>query len=173
MTLRVRQDTERKTFPWHLRYLGQSEIGDKNRATMVRSCIDVACSSNIGQFLTEMGFKLHFTFLTRGYMFKKGRMKVIVAKIFRTVPGTEAIEPLTQSYLVEVSQSTQNQAETFLSYRLFPAYSFRSVWSHRPVRMRWQTKSKRFPSSSNLWYKWKKSIQEDCEPTKINNEFQF
>lgn len=103
MTLRVRQDTERKNFPWHLRYLGQSEIGDKNRATMVRSCIDIACSPNIGQFLTEMGFKLHFNFLTRGYMFKKGRMKVIVAKIFRTVPGTETLEAITQSYLVEVS----------------------------------------------------------------------
>ena len=102
MTLRVRQDMGLKHFPWHLRYLGQSEIGDKNRATMVRSCIDVACSPNIGQFLTELGFKLHFTFVTRGYLFKKGRMKVIVAKILRNLPGTETLEAITPSYLVEV-----------------------------------------------------------------------
>ena len=66
MTVRVRQDRENKEFPWHLRYLGQSEIGDKNRATMVRSCIDVACSEKICDFLTEMGFKLSFTYVTKG-----------------------------------------------------------------------------------------------------------
>lgn len=103
LTLRTRQDMERKNHPWHLRYLGQCELGDKNRATMVRSCIDVAASPNIGQFLTEMGFKLQYSFLMRGYLFKKGRMKVIVGKCFRQIIGSEALEPLTQSYLIEVS----------------------------------------------------------------------
>ena len=87
-----------------MRYLGQSEIGDKNRATMVRSCIDVACSEKICDFLTEMGFKLSFTYLTKGYLFKKGRMKVIVAKVAKEADGTAEQEPfITNSYLVEVS----------------------------------------------------------------------
>lgn len=106
MTVRVRQDRENKEFPWHLRYLGQSEIGDKNRATMVRSCIDVACSEKICDFLTEMGFKLSFTYVTKGYLFKKGRMKVIVAKVVKegdsSVNG-EQEQFITNSYLVEVS----------------------------------------------------------------------
>lgn len=113
MNLRVRQDRHRKDYPWHLRYLGQSEIGDKNRATMVRSCIDVACSEKICDFLTEMGFKLSFTFLTKGYLFKKGRMKVIVFKVSKenTLPSNNPQQPeqqqpptfITNSYLVEVS----------------------------------------------------------------------
>lgn len=106
MTVRVRQDRQRKDFPWHLRYLGQSEIGDKNRATMVRSCIDVACSEKICDFLTEMGFKLSFTYLTKGYLFKKGRMKVIVAKIAKLGDGSTNNDQetfITNSYLVEVS----------------------------------------------------------------------
>lgn len=116
MSLRVRQDRHRKNYPWHLRYLGQSEIGDKNRATMVRSCIDVACSEKICDFLTEMGFKLNFTYLTKGYLFKKGRMKVIVAKVSKEggpVTNNNQTQPpsdngnqetfITNSYLVEVS----------------------------------------------------------------------
>lgn len=111
--LRVRQDLERKDYPWHLRYLGQPEIGDKTRATLVRSCIDVACSNNVCKFLTEMGFKKDYEFYSKGYMFKKGRLKVIVAKIFH-VPTSEVgqqqpvfadsnVQTVTQSYLVEVS----------------------------------------------------------------------
>lgn len=84
--------------------IGQSEVGDKNRATMVRSCIDVACSDKICDFLIEMGFKLSFTYLTKGYLFKKGRMKVIVAKISKELPNTDNQEAfITNSYLVEVS----------------------------------------------------------------------
>lgn len=73
---------------------------------MVRSCIDVACSEKICDFLTEMGFKLAFTYLASGYVFKKGRMKVIVAKVAKEGDGTvngEQQEFITNSYLVEVS----------------------------------------------------------------------
>lgn len=106
MSLRVRRDVEHKDLPWHCRYVGQPELGDKNRATIVRSSIDVACSSNVAVFLTEMGFKLEYEFISKGFMFKKGRMKVLVAKIFRMNPATQAvdnIEPISNSYLVELS----------------------------------------------------------------------
>ncbi len=36
-----------------LRYVGQPELG--NRPTVVRSCYDIACSSNVVEFLTELG----------------------------------------------------------------------------------------------------------------------
>lgn len=35
------------------RYCGQPEVG--NRPTVVRSCYDIATSSNIIEFLTELG----------------------------------------------------------------------------------------------------------------------
>lgn len=104
LVLKVRQALG-VDMPWHLRYVGQPEIGDKNRATLVRSCIDVGTSPNVVQFLNEMGFRLDYEFVLKGFMFRKGRMKVTVAKVFRLMqPGNpETIETVSQSYLVELS----------------------------------------------------------------------
>lgn len=100
--------------PWQLRYLGQPEIGNQ-RATLVRSCYDIACSSNAVEFLTQLGFRLDYEFAAKGLVFRKGRMKVTVSKIFHIKPhpsdpqpqnppqGPEALEPLTGSHLVELS----------------------------------------------------------------------
>ena len=41
----------------HLQYIGTSEMGDKSRHTLVRSCVDIGVSDTIVQFLGEMGFK--------------------------------------------------------------------------------------------------------------------
>ena len=104
-SLRVRKAIDHPNNPWHLRYLGQPEIGDRNRATLVRNCIDCSTSPNILQFLMDMGFQMDFEFVLKGYMFRKGRMKVIVAKMFRLIqPGSlDSLEPISTSYLVELS----------------------------------------------------------------------
>ena len=39
-SLRVRKSMDWPQNPLHLRYLGQQELGDKNRATIVRNCIE-------------------------------------------------------------------------------------------------------------------------------------
>ena len=109
--LRVRRclEPEKKDLPLHLRYLGQPEMGDKQRATLVRSCVDVAVSGNASLFLQEMGFKPDFEFLSKGFMFKKGRMKVIVAKVSRIQDNVSNLLPppepihVSHSYLVELS----------------------------------------------------------------------
>ena len=41
-----------------LRYVGQSEMGDKSRSTLLRSCVEVSTSDNLTTFLKELGFKL-------------------------------------------------------------------------------------------------------------------
>jgi mediator of RNA polymerase II transcription subunit 18 len=91
--------------PWQLRYVGQPELGDKSRPTLVRSSIDVATSNTVVEFLTEMGCKLDFEYIARGYMFRKGRMKVTVSKIFKMNQSKlpESVEAISQSYLVELS----------------------------------------------------------------------
>ncbi|XP_070199651.1 mediator of RNA polymerase II transcription subunit 18-like isoform X2 [Littorina saxatilis] len=81
--LRVRQALDHPEAPHHIRYLGQAEVGDKSRHTLVRACFDVACSSNVRDFLNELGFKLDHEYVARGYFFHKGRMKVMVSKIYR------------------------------------------------------------------------------------------
>lgn len=88
--------------PYQLRYIGQPELGktslnctlvnrhliltflgDKSRPTILRSSIDVATTPTIVDFLTEMGFRMDFEYILRGYMFRKGRMKITVSKIFK------------------------------------------------------------------------------------------
>ena len=95
--------------PWQLRYIGQTEIGDKSRPTLIRSSLDIATSSTVTEFLSELGCKLDFEYIVRGYMFRKGRMKVTVSKIFKMGQGNpqgkipDSLEPMSQSYLVELS----------------------------------------------------------------------
>ncbi|CAH1119832.1 unnamed protein product [Phaedon cochleariae] len=104
-SLRVRRALDVSDTPYQLRYIGQQELGDKNRPTVVRSSIDMACSSTIVDFLTELGCRVDFEYIARGYMFRKGRMKITVSKIFKmggNKPG-ETVEPISQSYLVELS----------------------------------------------------------------------
>ncbi|XP_019866479.1 mediator of RNA polymerase II transcription subunit 18 [Aethina tumida] len=107
LPLRVRRALDVQDAPWQLRYVGQQELGDKNRPTVVRSSIDMACTATIVEFLTELGCRVDFEYTARGYMFRKGRMKITVSKIFKVggmpnKPG-EGLEPISQSYLVELS----------------------------------------------------------------------
>lgn len=54
--------------PWQLRYIGQPELG--NRATVVRSCYDIACSENAIEFLTELGCRLEYELVAKGFLFR-------------------------------------------------------------------------------------------------------
>lgn len=67
MTVRVRkaQDTDA---PYQLRYIGQPELGDRNRPTLVRSSLDIACTPHVVDFLTEMGFRVDFEYITKGML---------------------------------------------------------------------------------------------------------
>lgn len=108
LLLRVRRtlDSGYADLPWQLRYIGQQELGDKSRPTIVRSSIDVATSNTVVEFLTELGCKLDFEYITRGYMFRKGRMKITVSKIFKvnqTKVPENIPDMISQSYLVELS----------------------------------------------------------------------
>lgn len=105
LSLRVRRALDYPDMPWQLRYIGQSELGDKSRPTIVRNSIDIATSNTVVDFLTELGCRLDFEYIARGYMFRKGRMKITVSKIFKMgqAKTPESVEAISQSYLVELS----------------------------------------------------------------------
>ena len=82
--------------PWSLRYVGQPEMSQKS--TVVRSCYDIACSSNVVEFLTELGCRckqmiwkmflstcllsrLEYEYIAKGFIFRKGRIKVTVSRV--------------------------------------------------------------------------------------------
>ena len=107
LLLRVRKANDVEA-PYQLRYIGQQEIGDRTRPTLVRNSLDIACTSSVVEYLQELGCRIDFEYTNRGYMFRKGRMKITVSKIFKmggipTKPGETYTEPISQSYLVELS----------------------------------------------------------------------
>ena len=68
LMLRVRksQDINDAPLPYQLRYIGQPELGDDKRPTLVRSSIDINCTAGIIEFLTELGCRLEFEYTIRG-----------------------------------------------------------------------------------------------------------
>ncbi|KAG4068266.1 hypothetical protein HA402_007786 [Bradysia odoriphaga] len=114
LILRVRRAIDMDA-PFQLRYIGHQEVGDRTRLTLVRNSLDIACTPTVIEYLKELGCTVDFEYTIRGYMFRKGRMKITVSKIFKLggVPSnpesyTEPI-PFTQSYLVELSVVTASQ----------------------------------------------------------------
>ncbi|XP_037068951.1 LOW QUALITY PROTEIN: mediator of RNA polymerase II transcription subunit 18-like [Pollicipes pollicipes] len=105
LTLYVRQAVDHPDVPWTMRYIGQPEVGDKSRPTVLRNSIDVGCTPNVLEFLSEMGFKQEYEYMSKGFMFRKGRMKILVYKIYKVSTNSrrESWEPVGMSHLVELS----------------------------------------------------------------------
>lgn len=106
LTLYIRKALDHNNTPWMLRYIGQPELGDQNRPTMLRSSIDVACTPNLLEFLTDLGFKQDYEYIAKGFIFRKGRMKVLLYKVFKNLgqlKSGESWEPVSASHLVELS----------------------------------------------------------------------
>merc|ERR1712098_845120 len=105
LQLRVRHSMDPNSkIPWQLRYVGQPEMSQKS--TVVRSCYDIACSSNVVEFLSELGCRLEYEYISRGLIFRKGRIKVTVSKIFKvgsSGSNMDNLEGVTSSHLVELS----------------------------------------------------------------------
>lgn len=122
VSVRVRRQLNTPEQPWTLCYLGNPEVGDRNRPTTVRTCVEVNCTQNVCAFLQELGFTIDFEFVSRGWMFKKNRLKATVVKVCRMLnpSNTEQVAPISKSHLVEVStvssssnEQAPNEVQTF------------------------------------------------------------
>lgn len=105
VSVRVRRSLVEPDQPATMCYQGHPELGDKNRPTTVRTCIEVNCTPNVAAFLQELGFRLEYEYVTQGWRFRKNRMKAVVAKVHKVMnpPNLDQIVPLSKSHLVEVS----------------------------------------------------------------------
>jgi len=72
---------------------------------MIRNVLDMACGPDIIEFLKELGCRREFDFVTKGFIFRKGRIKMLVGKLFRTEAGKgpQDMEPVSSSHYVEMS----------------------------------------------------------------------
>jgi len=105
--LRVRRslDPRHQSAPYHLRYLGTSE-NEKAKSVMTRQYISVMCNDAVVPVIEQgMGFRFDYELVLKGFLFRKGKMKVIVSKMYK-MPNfgkVETIEPMTMSHMVELS----------------------------------------------------------------------
>lgn len=113
VSLRVRRSLLHPEAPHQLRYLGNVEGMDKNRAATMRSCIEVEASDNISNFLEQMGFKFDYETILRGYLFRKGNMRITVSRLHKILQKGDFsnIQPITNSYLVELTLNTLVQQD--------------------------------------------------------------
>jgi mediator of RNA polymerase II transcription subunit 18 len=81
VSLRVRYALDDSPNPiYHLRYVASAEL-DKSQSVSVRQFHDCCVTKNIQTFLQELGFTYDHEFFAKGDIFRKGRMKITVAKI--------------------------------------------------------------------------------------------
>ena len=98
----------------HLIVLGTSETGEKSRSASMRSCIEVDATDNLTQFLEHIGFQFDHETILRGYLFKKGRIKICVSKLHK-IPERGKFQnamQMTDSVLVEMTLNTLVQQDS-------------------------------------------------------------
>lgn len=104
--LRVRRslDPHHQAAPHHLRYLGTAE-NEKTKSVLTRQYISVSCNDAAVSVIEFMGFRLDYELVVKGFLFRKGKMKIVISKLYK-VPNHgkyDQIEALTMSHLVELS----------------------------------------------------------------------
>lgn len=112
ISVRVKRQLNQPEQPWLLCYLGNPEVGDKNRLATIRTCVEVNCGQNVCAFLQELGFTKGFEFVSQGWLFRKNRLRATVSKVFR-MPNPlnpDQLIPLTKSHLIEVSMISSSSS---------------------------------------------------------------
>lgn len=105
VSVRVKKQSLNPEQPCTLCYLGNPEVGDKNRLTTVRTCVEVNCSQSVCSFLQELGFAVDYEFISQGFLFRRNRLKATVSKVYKMIspPNTDQLTPISKSHLIEVS----------------------------------------------------------------------
>uniref|UniRef100_A0AAF5PRQ5 Mediator of RNA polymerase II transcription subunit 18 n=2 Tax=Wuchereria bancrofti TaxID=6293 RepID=A0AAF5PRQ5_WUCBA len=118
VTVRLRRKfggPDANSFQWHFRYMGAAEP-DVHCPTIIRKSIDsLIYSSNMMEFVKTLGLRMDYEYLTKGYLFTKGHIKIIINNITRTEKiGTydpNVLKPLSDSLLIEMSAALPDTKE--------------------------------------------------------------
>jgi len=117
-TVKVCQAFGKTKVPFQLKYVGLDSSSGRNKLSMTRSIVTVACNKDPVDFLKELGFVLQFETQTNGTIYKKkisrgNSLKIIVAKLMSKQNFELNNEHLNNSHMVEVSApSQQHESET-------------------------------------------------------------
>lgn len=166
VSLRVRYALDDLPNPiYHLRYIATAEP-DKSQNVSVRQFHDCCVTKNIQSFLGELGFTFDYEFYAKGDIFRKGRMKIVVAKISIVKQKQKILSRFRRRkfwicvFLVNWTSSTGN--ECFTSASTIDEFVFRwiiadRIDSRRSISFKFvrnRNKSK-FSFRTKLLTKWK------------------
>lgn len=101
LMLKARSSRNQPDGNCHLRYVGQSDLKIEKQKTMVRFYIDCLASANLNDYMNTIGFNLENELAIKGYLFHKGRLKIVVSKFYTLIGGNN--QAVTDSHFVEVS----------------------------------------------------------------------
>ncbi|VDN50451.1 unnamed protein product [Dracunculus medinensis] len=118
VTVRLRRKfggPDANSYQWHFRYMGAPEPS-VTCPTLIRKSIDsLTYSHNMMEFVKTLGLRMDYEFITKGYLFMKGNIKVLINNITRTEKtGTydqNVLKPLSDSLLIEMSIAVPDSKE--------------------------------------------------------------
>ncbi|XP_078486120.1 blcap protein [Ciona intestinalis] len=93
---------DKSAAPWQIKYMGNTDVGDRTKSAMIRSSVSVAVSKDPSEFLEDLGFVLQFEVILKGYFYRKGRLKITVAKLSGSIDPSKH-EAGNMSHLIELS----------------------------------------------------------------------
>ena len=108
VSLRVRYAVDDLPNPiYHLRYVAVDL--DKNQSVSVRQFHDCCVTKNIQSFLPELGFVYDYEYFAKGDIYRKGRIKITVAKISRV--NIRELYEQKRRYVVSILHRSQNEVD--------------------------------------------------------------
>lgn len=123
--VKVCRTIAKNNVPLQLKYVGATD-GNRNKSTMTRSTVTVACNKGPDDFLKELGFQVQYDVQLRGKLYRKGNIKIIVAKILSKFDQNK-YKAASSSHLVEISAPATARDETVSSELKIFAQSLRPI----------------------------------------------
>ncbi|KHN80685.1 Mediator of RNA polymerase II transcription subunit 18 [Toxocara canis] len=118
VTVRLRRKfggSDANSLLWHFRYMSAPEA-DTTCPTIIRKSIDsLIYSHDMMEFVKTLGLRMDYEYITKGYLFTKGNIKIVIDNITRTEKtGTydpNLLKPLSDSLLIEMSVAQPDSKE--------------------------------------------------------------
>uniref|UniRef100_A0A914RNX0 Mediator of RNA polymerase II transcription subunit 18 n=1 Tax=Parascaris equorum TaxID=6256 RepID=A0A914RNX0_PAREQ len=125
VTVRLRRKfggSDANSLLWHFRYMSAPEA-DISCPTIIRKSIDsLIYSHDMMDFVKTLGLRMDYEYITKGYLFTKGNIKIVIDNITRTEKtGTydpNLLKQLSDSLLIQMSVAQPDSNEYITSAKM-------------------------------------------------------
>lgn len=102
----------RGSFPIQMKYCGTVDgANTKSKLANSRTVVTVACNKDPDEFLKQLGFTMMFEAQIKGHFYRKGHIKVVVAKLVNITKTFDQskLDKVNTSHIVEASLSSSSR----------------------------------------------------------------